>query len=429
MRNHSGTLSGAMALVVIVTLIMTIALAATHGSSSWLLAAVGTGQVVVLLGLAWIWSTSRAQPQPANTNSSSAAERTRRHQLLAQLRDVRDAVDALPDAVVLLDERGCVRWFNTAATQLLGVGPGDAGHALADQVAGTELGTWLRSDTRQPSADMSAPVDAPLRLGTTLMPFGATYQLLLARDISTLSRLEQVRRDFVANVSHELRTPLTVIHGYLELLDPSEMPDLAPVLGEMRVQSHRMAQIVEDLLTLSRLETRDTLPDETVNMLSMLEMLRREAVALSRGRHTIEVNAQSEVRLRGSLKDLHSAFSNLVSNAVRYTPSGGEIVIGWRLAADGGGVFSVRDSGLGISSEHLSRLTERFYRVSSSRSRESGGTGLGLSIVKHVLSLHQGRLRVESTPGQGSTFSCVLDSTRLLSATHGDDEWDDAPGA
>jgi two-component system phosphate regulon sensor histidine kinase PhoR len=427
MRQDSGRSSGAMAFILVATLATTVALAATHATSLWLVTAVAAGQTVVLLWLAWDWKTAHVQLRHAHSGFSRDAHRTRRHQLLAQLRDVRDAVDALPDAVVLLDERGCVRWFNTAATQLLGVAARDVGHALADQVADSELGKWLRSDTRQPGVDMSAPVNASLRLGTTLMPFGATRQLLLARDISTLSRLEQVRRDFVANVSHELRTPLTVIHGYLELLDPSEMPDLAPVLGEMRVQSHRMAQIVEDLLTLSRLETRETLPEETVNMASMLEMLRREAVALSRGRHTIKVDAQSKARLRGSMKDLHSAFSNLVSNAVRYTPSGGEIVIGWRQTLDGDAVFSVRDSGLGISSEHLNRLTERFYRVSSSRSRESGGTGLGLSIVKHVLNLHQGRLLVESTPGRGSIFSCVLDSTRLLSPTHGDEEWDTAP--
>lgn len=423
MRNDSGSWSGVFALILIVTLTLTVA--ATREAASWLLTAATTGQLLLLLGLAWQWKMSRAdRHRPAPLQN---ADRSHRHQLLAQLRDVRDAVDALPDAVVVLDQRGCVRWFNAAATKLLGVGQRDVGRSLADQFAGSELAVWLGSAPRSSGADMSAPMNASLRLGTTLMPFGTIRQVLLARDISTLNRLEQVRRDFVANVSHELRTPLTVIHGYLELLDPEEVPELAPVLDEMRVQSQRMAQIVEDLLTLSRLETRDTLPDETVNMTSMLDMLRREATALSRGRHTITLDAQSQAGLRGSVKDLHSAFSNLVSNAVRYTPSGGEITIGWRIAADGDGVFSVRDSGLGISTEHLNRLTERFYRVSSSRSRESGGTGLGLSIVKHVLSLHEGRLVVESAPGHGSTFSCVLEATRLLSPNDADGEWDDAP--
>ncbi|MEO7051319.1 MAG: phosphate regulon sensor histidine kinase PhoR [Rhodanobacter sp.] len=344
----------------------------------------------------------------------SHEERARRRRLVTQLRDVRDAADALPDAVVLLDAHGHVRWFNAAARQLLGLREPRTERPLSVQVAGSELDAWLLTDMREPVAEMASPADPSLRLSVTIMPFGTQLRLLLARDISALTRLEQVRRDFVANVSHELRTPLTVIHGYLELLDPADVPELAPVLGEMRMQSQRMRQIVEDLLTLSRLETGEALPDEEVDMVPVLETLRREAEALSRGRHRITVDASSQARLRGSIHHLHSAFSNLVSNAVRYTPSGGEIVIGWRQTVDGGAIFSVRDSGLGISAEHLSRLTERFYRVSSSRSRESGGTGLGLSIVKHVLNLHQGRLVIESEPGQGSTFSCVMEASRVL---------------
>jgi two-component system phosphate regulon sensor histidine kinase PhoR len=238
--------------------------------------------------------------------------------------------------------------------------------------------------------------------------------MLLARDISHLNRLEQVRRDFVANVSHELRTPLTVIHGYLELLDPGDVPALAPVLGEMRTQSRRMGQIVEDVLTLSRLETQRHLPEEHVAMAPLLNTLRREAEALSQGRHRIELHDDAHTDLLGSPKDLHSAFSNLVSNAVRYTPSNGGIVIRWRRIAGGGAEYSVSDSGYGIPADHLARLTERFYRVSSSRSRETGGTGLGLSIVKHVLNLHQARLLVESEPGKGSTFTCVFAAARVL---------------
>jgi two-component system phosphate regulon sensor histidine kinase PhoR len=167
-------------------------------------------------------------------------------------------------------------------------------------------------------------------------------------------------------------------------------------------------------LTLSRLETGDVPPDEHVAMTALLFTLRREAEAPSRYRHTVSLDAGTEVDLRGSSRDLHSAFSNLVSNAVRYTPSGGHIAIGWHRSDAGGAVFSVSDSGLGIPAQHLERLTERFYRVSSSRSRESGGTGLGLSIVKHVLNLHQARLVIDSEPGQGSTFACVFDAARVL---------------
>ena len=225
--------------------------------------------------------------------------------------------------------------------------------------------------------------------------------------------LEQVRRDFVANVSHELRTPLTVIHGYLEMLDPSDMPEWTPMFEEMRRQSQRMAQIVEDLLTLSRLEAREQLAEESVGMTALLQTLRREGEALSQGRHKITVENVAGVDLLGSTKELHSAFSNLVSNAVRYTPSGGSIRIRFARDADDGAVLSVQDTGYGIPTQHLPRITERFYRVSTSRSRESGGTGLWLSIVKHVISLHQARLEIASEVGQGSTFSIHFGAARV----------------
>lgn len=412
MRSMNPRIPAWPAIVLCLVLALSASIAALRGQMWWAFGMALGGQVVLLT---WLVLGSRARRHGAHDAwLRSRTRRARQHRLLAQLRDVRDATGSLPDAVVLLDHRGKVRWHNAAATRLLGLHPRHTDAPLAERLVGTELGAWLLTDTRQPATDMPAPADASLRLGVTIMPFGTHLRLLLARDISMLSRLEQVRRDFVANVSHELRTPLTVIHGYLEALDPSDMPELAPVLGEMRLQSRRMGQIVEDLLTLSRLETREALPDEEVDMPRLLETLRREAEALSQGRHVITVDAATRANLRGSIHDLHSAFSNLVSNAVRYTPGGGEIVIGWRQRADGGAAFSVRDSGLGISAEHLNRLTERFYRVSSSRSRESGGTGLGLSIVKHILNLHQARLVVESEPGRGSTFSCLLEASRVL---------------
>jgi len=400
------------AAVLVTTLVLAAAATAVSGLSWWSFGVVLGGQLITLAWLAVAMKATNRDSKNAPLPSRDQTQKRRR--LMAQLHDVRDAAGALPDAVVLLDARGNVRWFNAAATRLLGLRERHPEGSLTRRLAGSELGAWLQTDMAEPATDMPAPADPSLRLSVTIMPFGAHLRLLLARDISTLTRLEQVRRDFVANVSHELRTPLTVIHGYLELLDPADVPELAPVLGEMRMQSQRMRQIVEDLLTLSRLETREALPDEEVAMVPLLETLRREAEALSRGRHHITVDASSQARLRGSTHHLHSAFSNLVSNAVRYTPSGGQIVIGWRQTVDGEAVFSVRDSGLGISAEHLVRLTERFYRVSSSRSRESGGTGLGLSIVKHVLNLHQGRLVIESEPGRGSTFSCMLDASRVL---------------
>ncbi len=342
------------------------------------------------------------------------AGRTHARRLATHLRDLRAAACMLPDALVLLDRNGRVCWCNPAAEALLGIRwPRDRGVLLAERFANDEVGRWLRESGEDAGEDVASPSDPLVRLQMAMIPFGDHQQLLRARDVSHMTRLEQVRRDFVANVSHELRTPLTVIHGYLELLDPADVPALAPVLQEMRAQSQRMRQIVEDLLTLSRLEMEHKLPEEQVEMAPLLETLRREAEALSQGRHRITLEDQAHVDLLGSLKDLHSAFSNLVSNAVRYTAEGGSITIRWRRVPEGA-EYSVTDTGYGIPAEHLSRLTERFYRVSSSRSRGTGGTGLGLSIVKHVLNLHDAQLRIESEPGQGSTFACVFDAARLL---------------
>lgn len=345
---------------------------------------------------------------------------TRAHLLASNLRDLRQAADRLPDAVVLLDRRQQIRWFNHAAGSLLGLNrTRDRGQLLTQRMAHSELADWLRDGAKGQLDDVAAPGNKDNQLNVTLLPFGEHQQLLLAHDITPIKRLEQVRRDFVSNVSHELRTPLTVIHGYLELLDPEDVPELAPVLGEMRAQSKRMGQIVEDLLTLSRLETQHEVIDERVPMAALLATVRKEAAALSQGRHQISLESTANADLFGSPKDLHSALSNLVSNAVRYTPNGGSIAIRWR-REPGGAVYSVSDTGFGIPASHLARLTERFYRVSSSRSRDSGGTGLGLSIVKHVLNLHQARLQIESEAGAGSTFSCHFGDARLLAPDAGE---------
>jgi two-component system, OmpR family, phosphate regulon sensor histidine kinase PhoR len=359
---------------------------------------------------------SSSAPLPPNDPDQPRHDRfmMRSRRLAANLHDLRRAAGNLPDAIVLLDQDQHVRWFNHAAENLLGLRrPQDRGVVLREKLHNSELAGWLEETSPEPLNDVSAPGQPSRHINVTLLPFGQRQRLLLARDISHMSRLEQIRRDFVANVSHELRTPLTVIHGYLELLDPEDVPHLAPVLGEMRAQSKRMGQIVEDLLMLSRLETQDHVTDERVQMAPLLATLRKEAEALSQGRHSISVESSAELDLLGSPKDLHSALSNLVSNAVRYTPTGGRITIRWERTAEGAN-YSVIDTGYGIPADHLSRLTERFYRVSSSRSRDSGGTGLGLSIVKHVLGLHQARLDIRSTPGQGSTFTCCFGRERLL---------------
>jgi two-component system, OmpR family, phosphate regulon sensor histidine kinase PhoR len=386
---------------------------ALAGSVAWGLAIVAVAEIVVLLSSFRHTATPMLQSS-ATPRFEHDRLMTRSRRIASRLRDLRSAAATLPDGVVLLDHSQHVRWFNHAAEELLGLqSPRDRGRTVADVLRNSELSEWLEDGAREALTDIVAPGHPNRHITATLIPFGSRQRVLLARDTSHLTRLEQIRRDFVANVSHELRTPLTVIHGYLELLDPEDVPELAPVLDEMRAQSKRMGQIVEDLLTLSRLETQDHVPDEHVQMAPMLASLRKEAEALSQGRHTVSLDIGTGYDLLGSPKDLHSAFSNLVSNAVRYTPTGGRIAIRWT-AIDGGARFSVQDSGFGIPAAHIARLTERFYRVSSSRSRDSGGTGLGLSIVKHVLNLHQARLTIESEPGKGSTFACVFGSERLL---------------
>ncbi len=344
-----------------------------------------------------------------------AEMRARKRRLLDMLRAYRAAAAALPDAVVVVERNSQrVQWFNEAATSVLGLQyPADIGMPVGDRLQPLPMSHWLAAGRNaEPMLDAASPVDPQLRLNIRLIPYSDEYWLLVARDVSKMLRLEQMRRDFVANVSHELRTPLTVVHGYLDMLDPQDFPEWTPMLAEMQKQSQRMTQLVEDLLTLSRLEAQDSLPDESVAMAPMLATLRREAEALSHKRHTITVEDEAGVDLWGSNKELHSAFSNLVSNAVRYTPAGGSIHV--RFAREGdGAVLSVRDSGYGIPAAHLPRITERFYRVSTSRSRESGGTGLGLSIVKHVLNLHQARLEIESEVGHGSVFSVHFGPARL----------------
>ena len=346
--------------------------------------------------------------------------RGRKRRLIEMLRAYRAVAAALPDAIVVVERNSQrVQWFNEAATPLLGLSyPRDIGASLVERLQPLPMAHWLSGGRNAEPLEIASPLQPAVTLSLRLIPYSQDLWLLIARDVSRLLQLEQMRRDFVANVSHELRTPLTVIHGYLDLLDPAEHPDWAPMLAEMQRQSQRMTQLVEDLLTLSRLESQDNLQaEETVAMDAMLNALRREALALGQNRHPVSVEDRAGVDLCGSHTELHSAFSNLVSNAVRYTAAGGAIDI--RFLRDtapgnrGGVVLEVSDSGYGIPAAHLPRITERFYRVSTSRSRESGGTGLGLAIVKHVLNLHQARLEVSSEVGRGSTFSCHFPVERV----------------
>lgn len=340
-----------------------------------------------------------------------------RKRLVQLLRAYRTAGAALPDALCIVDRNTKqLIWFNEASQPLLGLRyPDDLERNVITSLPQLPIAQLLAGPLDAEATDVASPNDPSITLSMKVIPYSNDLLMLLARDVSRLVKLEGMRRDFVANVSHELRTPLTVIHGYLDMLDGEDYPELSPVLTEMSRQSDRMTALVEDLLTLSRLEAQATvLEKERVNMTEMLTLLGRDAHGLSQGRHTILVENLTDIDLHGAFKELHSAFLNLVSNAVRYTPTDGRIVIRFFRTGNGAAVLTVSDTGYGIPATHLKRLTERFYRVSNSRSRGTGGTGLGLAICKHILNLHGGYLEISSEVGIGSTFSCYFERESVL---------------
>lgn len=340
--------------------------------------------------------------------------RKRINRLANMLRGYRVAANAMPEgALVVNRHNGYIVWSNKTARKLLGLQTGKDDVKLFN-IFQADVKAWFdENNTEQALLNIPVPVSTEIFVDLFLLPYNEEFSLLVLRDSTKMRRLEQTRSDFVANVSHELRTPLTVIHGYLELIDQVDNPELQNVIVEMQKQSTRMNHLVEDLLNLSRLESESKLADELINLPSLLKTLHQEAMALSQKKHNITIICNFQGELLGSHKDIHSAFSNLVSNAVRYTPTGGEIIIGVEKNKLGGVDFYVTDTGFGIPADHINRLTERFYRVSTSRSREYGGTGLGLSICKHVLNLHQAELQIESDIGKGSTFRCRFPKQRI----------------
>ena len=332
----------------------------------------------------------------------------------------RSAGLALPDGVVLLDVRGHIEWCNPIASQYLGLDEQrDLGQPLINLVRHPDLVAYLERGEYAEPLTLRLTRGEGLVLSLAVIDYGEAQKLLLASDITLAEKVETMRRDFVANVSHELKSPLTVVAGFLETLTDGEVKlderRRQGYLEMMREHTQRMQRLVEDLLTLSALESSRGAADETlVDVPALLAGVRDEALALSAGRHRIELSAGEPVLLLASAPELRSAFGNLVSNAVRYTPAGGDIRLSWRRRG-AQAVFSVADSGTGIEPRHIPRLTERFYRVDHSRSRETGGTGLGLAIVKHVLTRHQATLEIESEPGKGSTFSAVFPARRIRS--------------
>ena len=336
-----------------------------------------------------------------------------KQELLAAHERWNAAARALPDGVVILEQERVVWCNETASVHFRIDAARDQGRPITQLVRDPDFSRYLSL------GDFARPI--PMRqadrlLSLQVVAYGESRSLLLSRDVTRFEKLEGMRREFVANVSHELRTPLTVVAGFIETLRDEADPEARQrYLDLMDVQSQRMLRLLDDLLTLSALESSPPPPtEEFIDMRSLVERLGTDARALSRGRHHIEVEPVQGPDLAGSEKELVSAFGNLVSNAVRYTPEGGTIRLRWKATPEGAS-FDVEDTGIGIAPEHVPHLTERFYRVDRGRSRESGGTGLGLAIVKHALGRHGGHLAVESTPGRGSRFSARFVGPRLRS--------------
>jgi two-component system, OmpR family, phosphate regulon sensor histidine kinase PhoR len=342
-------------------------------------------------------------------------ESVKREGLLAEaLARFRRAAQALPDGVVILDGENRIEWCNRTAEAHLNIdGRADLGQPIGNLVREPAFLDYLATPD-DPAAVRIARGSGSM-LSLQLIPYGHSQKLLLTHDMTQAERVERMRRDFVANVSHELRTPLTVLFGFLETvrelkLDAQRTQDY---LAMMHEQATRMRRIIDDLLTLSTLESAPPPPDERVRTAPLLKRLAADAAGLSGGRHSISAEGRPRMDLVGSGAELASAFGNLVSNAIRYTPAGGKVRLAWRDGPDGAELV-VEDSGVGIEPEHIPRLTERFYRVDRSRSRETGGTGLGLAIVKHALARHQASLDIESKPGAGSRFIVRFPPQRLL---------------
>jgi two-component system phosphate regulon sensor histidine kinase PhoR len=338
--------------------------------------------------------------------------RKRKKKLAAILSEFQASTEALPDGAVVLGPSGEIAWFNTAAQALLGLRlPQDLGLRIPNLVRHPAFTEYFAEQSYEGEIEAPSPVNSETLLSFRVIPYGNSQRLLIVRDVSELRRLEVARRDFVANASHELRTPLTVLRGYLDMIEP-ESRGQGPLsawrepLTEMRSQTARMEALINDLLKLARLES-DVIQSrqDLLDVPRMLTRLRDEAKAQSKGQHRLQFDVQPELRLFGRESEAYSIFSNLVANAVQYTPAGGIVSVRW-WGDEHGAHFSVADTGIGIADKDIPRITERFYRVDVGSSRASGGTGLGLSIVKHALEHHEGRLQIESEPGVGSTFTC-----------------------
>jgi two-component system phosphate regulon sensor histidine kinase PhoR len=326
--------------------------------------------------------------------------------------------NAIPDGLVILSAANTIEWCTSHAEYQLGLDlKTDTNLPIVNLLRNSHFIAYLYSEVYDEPFKLKDVKSTESTLEIWLIPLATKQKLLISRDITQIEKVDAMRRDFIANVSHELRTPLTVVGGFIETLSDMEgaIPEnIRNYFGMMQDQTTRMRRLIEDLLTLSHIESNTQAPDNNpINMSMLMDMLLNDANALSQGKHHITAQTNPHFDLSGAVDELQSALGNLVSNAIRYTPEGGEIKIIWQLR-NNQGIFSVTDNGIGIDQQHIHRLTERFYRVDRSRSRETGGTGLGLSIVKHILTRHQARLEVTSELGVGSTFSAIFPKARMI---------------
>jgi len=341
-------------------------------------------------------------------------------QLARMAKQFRNSIEAIPDATVILTTNGEIQWFNEAAGNLLGLqSPRDIGQRIDNLVRDPRFRKFLHGRKHNDELRLVALHNSALILSCRLIKYGKGNLLLTVRDISIRERADLARREFVSNASHELRTPLTVIRGYVEMLSTDdECPETVREKLEMiRQQAQQMDHILAEMLTLSRLENTmlEVEEGERVDVPAILRRLEKEAVGAGRAdAGQIHVEVDESLCLRGIDKEISSCVSNLLYNALSHNPKGTRVDLQWLRNAAGEPCLTVSDEGIGIEPQHIGRLSERFYRVDSSRSRESGGTGLGLAIVKHIVQRHGGRLDIVSTPGSGSTFRCCFNTARAI---------------
>lgn len=401
------------------------------GFVGWLLGYFWATLALALIGLAawhyyyqyklvdWLWHRRTMLPPSAPGSWSyiydgiyrtQRRSQQRRRALARLLRRFREASEAIPDAAIVFRKDGSLIWCNKLGQFYFGLKwPADTGIRLSNLIRYPEFIAYLQQGDFSEDIHLPSPVREDIELEIRVMPYSDDQFLLMARDVTQLKQLEQMRKDFVANVSHELKTPLTVLQGYLEMLDePADLPPtmMKKAVTDMQAQSDRMRNLVDQLLSLSRMDVHRTdIFDRVADIPKLIAAVEQDAQRLNHDKqHTISFDI-APIKIHGIEDEMRSAISNLVANAIHYTQAGGNIKVTWKMAVGGDVEFSVQDNGPGIPAEHVGRLTERFYRVDKDRNSKKGGSGLGLAIVQQALEHHHSRLNIDSVVGRGSKFS------------------------